>query len=336
MKAKRAQARQRFSKSDVALRYCLKFPEASNRTIARTLVEQEPGLFPSVDAARCCVRALRGAHGKCRMLQRDKRPLGWQAELPKSLAIDNRPYDLRGDNRVLILSDIHLPFHDKRALEAALDFGRKYRPTMIILNGDTVDHKSFSPHENDPRNRDTARELQITREFLGLLRERFRKSRIIYKIGNHEIWLERYLVRQAPVLLGVPDFELKNLLNFDDLGIEQVLDKQFMQLGNLTVLHGHELPKGIASPVNPARGLFMRLSSTSLCGHFHQRSEHTETNGPPHARKHVSCWTTGCLCHLSPDYATINKWSHGFANGEVRADDTFEINNRVIIGGKVY
>jgi hypothetical protein len=48
--------------------------------------------------------------------------------------------------------------------------------------------------------------------------------------------------------------------------------------GELPVLHGHEKGKGISSPVNQARGAFLRLLHTVLEGHGHRTSGHAESD----------------------------------------------------------
>ena len=71
----------------------------------------------------------------------------------------------------------------------------------------------------------------------------------------------------------------------------------------------------------------MRVQETILCGHWHRTSEHTETTGI--SRKVSSCWSVGCLCDLSPDYAIVNRWNHGFAivdidkDGKIEAEEMF-------------
>ena len=89
------------------------------------------------------------------------------------------------------------------------------------------------------------------------------------------------------------------------------MDQEKIQVGNLDILHGHELGKGsIAPPVNPARGFFLKTMENTLAGHLHRASQHDERSSKG---KLISCWSTGCLCGLWPDYAKINKWNHSAA-----------------------
>ena len=323
------------TKSQITKEFIDRFPDVENRTVARAMFKELPKVFPSVEDARKFVRLLRGAAGGHPTADKSAfKPLGWQKNvIPKTQATRREPLVLNGALKVLILSDVHIPYHDETALETAIAFGKKKKPDVIILNGDIGDFYGVSRHDKDPR-RSLSDELDALRQFLFYLRAQFPKARILYKIGNHEARMEMFLVKNAPVLLGVADFELPVLLKFSELSIELVPSLTLIRLGNLPIYHGHELPQGMSSPVNPARGIWMRVQESLICGHWHRTSEHTESTGLN--KKLSSCWSTGCLCDLSPDYAIVNRWNHGFVWVETQADENYEVSNHKIINGKVY
>ena len=86
------------------------------------------------------------------------------------------------------------------------------------------------------------------------------------------------------------------------------------------------------SPVNIARGLFLKAKVSAMQGHNHQTSEHTETdmNG-----RITTTWSVGCLSELHPMYMPLNKWNHGFAFVEVQPDGDFQVQNKRIHKGEV-
>jgi hypothetical protein len=326
------------TKTELARKFVEQFPDVENRTIARMLYKDYPKVFLSLESARDVVRTLRGARGvhhKTRISDKSLyKPLGWQQNLmPKTYAKTREPIILDGALKVLILSDIHIPYHDEVAVAAAIAHGKKKKPDIIILNGDIGDFYGVSRHDKDPH-RSLADELNAIRQFLFHLRKQFPTSRILYKIGNHEVRMELFLIKNAPVLLGIKDFEIPILLKFDELNIELVPSLTLIRLGKLPIYHGHELPQGMSSPVNPARGIWMRVQESLICGHWHRTSEHTESTGLN--KQLSSCWSTGCLCNLTPDYAIVNRWNHGFAWVETQTDGNYEVTNHKIINGKVY
>lgn len=320
-----------------------KFPKAGSLTIAKIAIRDNPGVFANLDRARWLVRYYRGAAGQkiktlCRkeFLRPKSKPGDPFGKIPEGLsAFDEAwgPLVVDGPADALLLSDIHLPYHDKSPLVTVLKYGKANGANIVILNGDTNDCYAISKWEKDPRRRKFPDEIKLGIEFLRTVRKLFPKARIIFKHGNHEERFESYMRCRAPELLGVPDFEWSAMLKFKDFGIEEVKDKRPIRLGQLNVLHGHEYRFAISNPVNAARGLFLRCKAYALCGHFHQRSEHTEKTVE---QKQVATWSAGCLCQLHQDYAPLNNWTHGAAFVRVEKGGKFEVKNLFISNGRVF
>jgi len=321
------------TKSDTVKRYIHKYPDHGNRTIAQVVMKEHPNLFTTLEAARTCVRRIRGNHSKSKRHLADpelKRPNGKAGEykLPKSLNKKKSIVKIP-DGTTLILSDVHVPYHDVDALECALNHLES--PTNIILNGDAVDFFSVSRWDKDPDARDLAGELQAARQFLMHLRERFPDTNIYFKIGNHEERWETYLWRKAPEICGVPDFKLSKLLRFEELGIEEIGGRQLAKAGGLWILHGHEFP-GAFDPVNFARTLQVKTGCCAIAGHKHKTSQHSVRRMNDDT---VSCWSIGCLCDLDPDYMPVNQWNLGFAV-VTHTGKKFSVDNYRIVDGEAH
>jgi predicted phosphodiesterase len=321
-----------------------KYPNLGSLTLGRIAHKRRPEFFLSAENAYQSVRYFRGNHGKKlrktgdKSLHRPNQPSGIAWSFPVSHAPDFSAFALDAA-RTLILSDIHIPFHDRAAVLAAVGEGKRRRLDAILLNGDVCDFFSLSRFDKNPSESSVKSELRLTRQFLGWLRQEFPKARIIYKLGNHDEWFDKYLARKAPELIGVDGVDLAHLLTAEINGlpevpgIEWVLDQRKIVAGKLNIWHGHEIGKGsIAPPVNPARGLFMRTLDCGLMGHLHKASAHEETtsNG-----KLVSTWSTGCLCGLWPRYARVNKWGHGAAFLEQHSGGQFTLSPIRILRGRV-
>lgn len=311
-----------------------KFPRHGVRTIARMLVKKYPLRFDTFEKARRAVRncSPTNCHNRPKKLTKEQyHPVAKTPDaLPDSLAKPWLPYILNG-KRILVLSDVHIPYHDKPALEAALAHGDEFEPDTILLNGDIADFYVISRWERDPESRPFADEVRIMREFLSHLRKRHPKAKIVYKMGNHEERWWSYIWRKAPELLGVDLADFASLIQAKKNRVEIVSDQRIIQVGLLSILHGHELPKGLTNPVNPARGAFLRAIDITLIGHQHRSSEHTETSM---LGRTITCWSTGCLCTLHPEYMRINKHNHGFATVVSDGRD-FKVNNLRIRNGKI-
>ena len=319
-----------------------KFPKHGALTLAKLAYKERPESWPSLEACRSMARAIFGVHGK-RMRQetvdkalfRKPRKAGWSDVIPEPLVKpgDWKAVEIAGPARALILSDCHIPFHDVHAIELALQYGIDHKADLILLNGDIFDHYAVSRFEVDPKLRDFPAEVRAGKFFLKGLRKRFPHAQIVFRLGNHELRLQKYLRLKAPELLGIDEFEWKNIFGLDELDIQFVDQNRVVRLGKLNTLHGHEYSFSISNPVNPSRGLFLRAKAHAIVGHFHQSSEHSESNLKGEV---ISTWSTGCLCSLNPEYLRLNKWNLGYAFVVVDKKGGFRVNNLRIVDGEIW
>ena len=331
-------------KTEIVRAACAQFKELPSLTLARVLYKKHRRLFTSSNSAYCAVRYQRGNRGvqnrkalASKDLVRPNGTTGFVWDFPRSSAPSYSPVHL-DERRTLILSDIHVPFHDRAAIEAVIHRAKRGDPSCILLNGDVCDFFSVSRFDRNPTESSLKKEIDLTRQFLGWLRQQFPKARLIYKLGNHDEWFDKYLFRKAPELFGVSGVSLQHLTTakIDSIeaveGVEWVDDQRKIMIGKLNVYHGHELGKGsIAPPVNPARGLFMRTIECGLQGHLHKDSQHSETSANG---KLISTWSTGCLCGLYPRYARINKWTHSAAMVDLSGGQ-FSVDPIRLLNGKI-
>lgn len=328
--------------AEVVLNLLSQFPDAPALTLAKKAYQDHPSLWSSVRSCRSMFAYYLGVCGERnrktiaeKTFVREPRQAGWKDVIPEPVVQLEKwgAVPIPGANRTLVLSDIHIPFHDYNALELALDYGAKQNPTIVLLNGDIVDHYGLSRWEKNPEFRDFSEEVESTIYFLNGLRSRFPDARILYKHGNHEERYEMYMRTKAVDLLGIPKFEWRNVYELDRFGVELISQKRPIRLGELNVVHGHEYVFNISSPVNPARGLFTKSKAHVLGGHFHQTSQHSENSLEQDV---ISSWSTGCLCDLHPEYRPLNNWNHGFAFVYTDENGGFHVENLRIARGKVW
>ena len=327
--------------SDIARMYRKENPDMPTLKLARIMYNENKLMFKDVENARFRLRYIEGKAGKkalermgkagVALVKEEPRPYN-PYKLPASDETEFEPYVFKGHKRVLILSDIHVPYHNIPSITAALQYAKKSKPDALLLNGDTIDCHRLSRYTKDPKKRNFKLELDIFKALFEVF-EKELACKIYFKIGNHEERYENFLYEKASELVGIEEFEFSNILKARARGIEIIGDKRPMKLNGLWGIHGHEYVGGISAPVNPARGLFLRSKVSSFQGHNHQTSEHTE---PTLTGKMVTTWSLGCLSELHPQYMPLNKWNHGFA--EVDLDENgedFEFRNKRIFKGKI-
>jgi len=321
----------------------------SNRTLARQIVRENPHLFEDtaddVNKVRNKIRYYVGANGvpnretarragslREEFVREEMKPSEYMAQfMSKGEKTADPLYELIGHNNVLVLPDLHMPYHDIRAIDTALNHGFSKGVDAIYLNGDVFDFYMISRWSRDPDRKGMDYELELGRDFfeglsgLGLP--------IYWKLGNHEERWDSYILKNAPELRKIPEMQLPKLFHADELDITVIKSRQRVRFGHLNVIHGHEFGESFFNPVNPARGLFLKAKTSVLAGHNHQTSSHHENNlnGKP-----TACFSMGCLCDLEPEYRPFayTKWNHGFARVELDGDE-FYVHNHRIIDGKV-
>lgn len=302
----------------------------SKAGLGRLLFEKHPDLFSSPETARTTIRSVTQSNGNNHR-KRMKTITEWKgfSFKPEKEEYTREQVD---EKRIGILSDIHLPYFDKGALESAIKSIKNFDANCIILNGDIIDCYHLSSFDKNPKNRSFKYELDILKNFFEELRSLFPKQRIIFKVGNHEERYERQILQKIPALIDLDLVSFENVIQANKYGIQVIKDKRIIKVGEkLNVIHGHELRAGIISPVNIARGFFLRTKASTLGGHHHRTSEHIEQDLNGHF---IGCFSTGCLCNLTPQYMPINSHNHGFALIENYGSE-FHVRNLKIINGKV-
>jgi predicted phosphodiesterase len=314
----------------------LENPDMPNRVLSRMLVKEYPELYRCKDNARASIRYHRGSLGeKNRKQLKNKDLMNYKlptAEVPKETYV---PYTLpKANNNILILPDIHIPYHDEKALSVAIDYGLKKKVNTVLLNGDIIDFYKESDFVSDPTKPDTDYEVDCLKKFLTELRRLFPNAYIVYKEANHEARWYRKLKKEAPQRYGMQIMSLDEVFELTKLGIFRVHERRIIKAGKLNIIHGHEYKGNAGGYVNPARTLYLKAKSNTICSHWHQISEHTE---PDINENTVGTWSTGCLCSLYAEYnpKPFNKWCHGFAHVQVFDNKTFSVDNIRIIDGKI-
>lgn len=301
--------------------------------LARIIYAENKLLFKDAETVRTDLRRIENKRGvesgrppKQKVVpDRPKNPY----KLPESDAKQFEPYNIE-ETKILILSDIHIPYHDIDALTAILDYVQEQEIEAVLLNGDILDFYGLSRFVRDPKARSVADELCMLEVFYASLQEHLPVP-VYYKMGNHEERYDHFLFMKAAEIIGVEEFGLDAVITRRMPGVRIIKDKRIVKFGHLSIIHGHEYASGIFQSVNVARGLFLKSKVSSLQGHAHQVSEHTETD--LHG-KITTTWSVGCLCDLHPDYAKLNKWSQGFAIAQRNGDD-FHVKNYRIHQGQI-
>lgn len=326
--------------------YLDKFGGLSHLQIARKLYEDNPTIFKSVEHARTRLRYYAGKAGKANRtnITNSKNGMTEKAKqnkdilqkwgLQKTKAKGRKVYQIPAENnRILWISDIHIPNHDEEALTTALEYGIENKANCIVIGGDLIDNAPFTRFRTPPDKKKAREYFDMTTDFLASLRRNFPKALILYMEGNHDRWYSDWLMDHCAVVFDDPHYQLETRLKLDSFGITFLRENVIVKAGKLPMLHGHTVVRGVFAPVNSARGAYIKTGHSIIIGHTHQVSEHSAKDLM--GRK-IKVWSTGCLCTLQPDYDPHNiRHSHGFAFIETEANGTYTVSNMEIIDGVI-
>lgn len=245
-----------------------------------------------------------------------------------------QPYQLLPgqEYKALVISDIHIPYHDINVLKTAIHYGKKEGVNVVILNGDILDmHGGSSKFVRIPHKKNLMQEIEDGRRFIAQLRKIFPSEKILFKVGNHEARFDDYIMRKCPELWNMDILNLRDALQLKSHNVEFVASSQTIIAGKLMIAHGHEWGGG-GGGINAARAMFLKANYNLLIGHFHRTQDFTFRNAMDETH---AVFVNGCLCHLRPEYLPNNNWNHGFSIVEVKKSGKFIVYNKRIVDGMV-
>jgi predicted phosphodiesterase len=319
----------------VVKEYLEKFPKVQSLTLAKKIYKDNKELFNTLDSVRSAVRRYRGKTGKKSLQQlRSTEFVNQKPEppkLPPSEKENKQTYIFPTQcNRILIISDIHAPYHDVEALELALNYGVEHQANTVLINGDLADFYHQSRFEKDPRKRNTKYELDCIRQILKYIRHKFPLATIVFYMGNHDHRWNKWMMLKAPELLDIEEFQLYSMLKCAENNIILLDNNRGTKAGKLNIRHGHEFYG--SGGVFPARSYFLKAKDNILVSHVHRTSEYTT----PNINKKINGgFSIGCLSDLDPDYNPNNEYNLGFAFLKVDKSGDFTVENKRIINGEI-
>ena len=87
------------------------------------------------------------------------------------------------NKRILVISDLHVPYHHKDAFAFLKEIKKEYKPDFVVNIGDLLDFHSISMHEHNPDLYSAGDELTISKENIKELESIFPK--VIEVDSNH-------------------------------------------------------------------------------------------------------------------------------------------------------
>jgi predicted phosphodiesterase len=325
--------------STIAEGYLFKYPQiTSNTALARLMLKENTDVYKDVEDARAAIRKTQGLLGKASLI---KANIDFKNRLNQFREECNIEYSEKDqwvnpiikENKALVISDIHLGKENWDAIDLALEYGYTHNMEAIIINGDLFEFGALTKWGVDERAKTVEWEIEQGGYFFDFLQKAFPDVKIYFHGGNHDMYVQRYIMQNADKLKKLPSFRLQNLLELERRKIQWVDDRAYMEFGKLKITHGHHIVRGIFPPVNVARGVYLKTNESVLIGHCHKTSTHIETKM---SGETIGCFSMGCMSDLAPSWnPQVSKWNLGFAFVSKDEQGNFEVENKMIINEKV-
>jgi predicted phosphodiesterase len=213
--------------------------------------------------------------------------------------------------RLVIVSDLHYPFHDQRIWGAVTRFIDDFNPNVLVWNGDVSDVYSLSVFNKNPLREFTfAQETNSFKGFLTAHRERWNDAEQYYIYGNHEDRWDFHIARHTPELAGLISFS--RAIGMDDLHISTIPYGGLLNYLGFAITHGSRIS---SLPSGTARAHAISVGGSGVVGHSHRVGCYSFTD----LRGQHAWLESGCLCRLDPDWVKQRptNWQHGFVIGSV-------------------
>lgn len=193
------------------------------------------------------------------------------------------------NSRILLISDLHIPYHHQDAIAFLSHLKEKYNPTRVICLGDEVDGHALSFHDSDPDLPSAGDEIRQALPVIAELFKIFPQMDILESNHGSLVW------RKAKVF-GIPKHYIKSYNEV--LGVDSGWKWSF----DLTV----DLPNG--------QKCYMHHGKTSNIIQLSQQMGMNATQGHYHETFKIDYWgnSTGlywgmqCGCLIDDDKLAFN------------------------------
>ena len=178
--------------------------------------------------------------------------------------------------KIVVISDLQVPYHDERAVRNVASFIKRFKPDQVITIGDEIDLPQISRWtEGTPgwfeqslgSDRDATVEILWDLQVTDMIR------------SNHTDRLYNVIMKKIPAFLALPELKFEKFMKLDELGIK-FHRKPLEFAPDWIAIHGDE------GSVKPTPGLTAleaarRHGKSVVCGHTHRagQSAFTEASG---------------------------------------------------------
>jgi hypothetical protein len=184
------------------------------------------------------------------------------------------------DRKILVISDMHIPYHHPDSFKFLSAFKKKFKPTRIINIGDEVDNHGISFHDTDPDVLSPGDELIAAREYCADLERIFPEMDLVH--SNHGS-----LAYRRAKAGGIPMGFLRDYNDILEVGSGWQWHDEILVRAHARqdILFRHQFAANVLKAAE-------QLGCSCVQGHYHSKFEISYTSSP---RSLNWGMTVGCL-----------------------------------------
>jgi hypothetical protein len=331
------------TKRDKIRDFITKHPKLTQKKeIARQYMAAYPRDYKTLESCRIEIRAVTGAAGESHR-NKIKNPAltkffynGFETWAKENLNTEPEPWKEpfvipKSIKQLSIIADLHSVNLNTDCLQAFLRASKNKE--ALIINGDLMDSESLSRHIKSHNLTAYDKEIEICHNILKGLTQEF--DHVYFKEGNHDFWLERYLLINAREIFKLRGLELKELLRLGELRVHHIHNLQSWQYGDLDGIHGHEFP-GYGAGKFPATSLLDKWQRFKGVAEVKVIASHSHRNDYAIGKKSLSgkwgsAWVTPAMCNKMASYNPYAGCDLGW--GDLSINDEGKTDVKMVVYG---
>jgi len=279
--------------------------------------------------------------------------------IPSNPLVKKQKYKEKKDLTILHLADAHMgyrvdnssgylnPFHDRHALDVALQIAIDIKPDVVVWSGDQLDANEWS----DKFIKEPA--FQMTTQpaiceltwWLGRFKGAAPNARHVMLEGNHEVRFPHAYMKHLPAAFKLKpatkiktkfEWGLDSFIETEKLGIEWFNgypNNKANVAKYVSAIHGNVARK---VPGSSGWSLLSQSFVSKIFGHIHRSETVTTTIDDGESERVIMAVSPGCLCrtdYVVPGHSINQNWQQGFGvahvkDGSLIAYDTIQIRDK--------
>lgn len=249
---------------------------------------------------------------------------------------------MSNDIKWMLVSDLHIPFHNTRWVSMWLDVVRWFKPDVVDILGDLDDAcpvSRFSAGTSAEYEGAVYTYAPIVQSFFADLRQILPNAQIHYATGNHEARYDDYIAKNAPALTNLITPEL--LWKTDTYGIDLSYynNPPVHRFGDIFVHHG---PYAASKSGESVRKVLDDFNISAVVGHSHRQGYVAKSY--PLANIELRGYELGHLTDIYSSgmgYDLKHDWQPGFGVAHIVDDEPhiqlINIRNDIaVVDGRIF